>query len=83
MGFLIIYFVVQISFFATLLRHFIQSNFNFFCRRPIMVDNVFTQSPTTKMLPKSLNIMIQLISKIEDGVKIMRKKTLEFLAKLH
>lgn len=48
-----------------------------------MVDNVFTQSPTTKMLPKSLNIMIQLISKIEDGVKIMRKKTLEFLAKLH
>ena len=43
MRFLIIYFLVQISFLGTVLVYFIQSNFKFFRRRPTKVANTFTQ----------------------------------------
>ena len=47
MRFRIIYFLVQSSFFATVLGYFSQCNFKVFRQQPTMVANVFTRPPTT------------------------------------
>ena len=46
MRFLIIYFLVQISFFVTVLEHFSLCNFKIFRRRPIMVADIFAKLPS-------------------------------------
>ena len=48
MRFLVIYFLVEISFFGAVLGHFIQCNLKIFRRRPTMVADIFTQLPHHK-----------------------------------
>ena len=58
MWFLIIYFLVQISCFGAVLRHFCLYNFKIFPRRPTVVADIFTQTPPSipkrKQLPTAL-----------------------------
>ena len=56
MRFWIIFFLVYISFFGTVLGRFSQCNFKTFCRQPTMVGDIFTQSPTIKKLSTALLI---------------------------
>ena len=53
--FLIIYFLVQISFFETVLGHFSKHNFENIYRQPTMVADNLTQCPTIIKLSTALN----------------------------
>ena len=95
MGFLIIHFLVQISFFGTVLGYFSWCNFKIFHRRRTMVADIFTQSVTIKKASYGSteiiycsfsgsfgNIGISMYYKGNSTTHIFFIKCLEFLAQL-
>ena len=60
MRFLIIYLLIQILFFGTVLGHFSQRNFNFFCCQLTMIADTFTQCLQHEKASYGLAIMSML-----------------------
>ena len=72
MRFCVIFSLVQISFFGTVLGRFFQCNYKIFCRRPNMAANTFTQCPLTiRKLSTALKTKIH--NKIEYKTSVKSK----------